>query len=75
MRKNSSIAAVEKVQAAIELKAELEGVELHINEKEFYQMAAGILHFVKYGWTDLLDENTIRCYTMTRKTILVILVI
>ena len=47
VRKNSSLATVEKLRAAIELKAELEGVELILDDTELHQVAAGILQSVK----------------------------
>ena len=50
VRKNSSIATVEKkLKAVIELKAELEGAELILDENELHQVAAGILQSVKNG--------------------------
>ena len=50
VRKNSSLAAVEKkVRAVIEMKAELEDVDVVLDEAELHQVAAGILHSVKNG--------------------------
>lgn len=50
VRKNSSLKTVEnKLREAIELKAELEGVELNLDEAELHQVAAGILQSVKNG--------------------------
>lgn len=50
VRKNSSIVTVEKkLREAIELKAELEGVELILDDTELHQVAAGILQSVKNG--------------------------
>ena len=50
VRKNSSLVTVEKkIRAVIEMKAELEGVELTLDESELHQVAAGVLQSVKNG--------------------------